>query len=88
MEKLIFFGLVIPILFFVLYLGTRAVMSGVSAKQANRDNKDEQEIDDNAEESNTDKSLSEELEKLNALRESGVLTQEEFEKAKNKLLNN
>ncbi len=88
MEKLIFFGLVIPILFFVLYLGTRAVMSGVSAKQANRDNKDEKEIDDNAEESNTDKSLSEELEKLNALRESGVLTQEEFEKAKNKLLNN
>ena len=88
MEKLIFFGLVIPILFFVLYLGTRAVMSGVSAKQANRDNKDEQEIDNNAEESNTDKSLSEELGKLNVLRESGVLTQEEFEKAKNKLLNN
>ena len=44
MEKLIFFGLVIPILFFVLYLGTRAVMSGVSAKQANRDNKDGKEI--------------------------------------------
>ena len=88
MEKLIFFGLVIPILFFVLYLGTRAVMSGVSAKQANRDIKDVKEIDNNAEESNTDKSLSEELEKLNALRESGVLTQEEFEKAKNKLLNN
>ena len=63
-------------------------MSGVSAKQANRDNKDEQEIDNNAEESNTDKSLSEELGKLNVLRESGVLTQEEFEKAKNKLLNN
>ena len=88
MEKLIFFGLVIPILFFVLYLGTRAVMSGVSAKQANRDNKDGIEIDENAEELNTDKSLSEELGKLNALRESGVLTQEEFEKAKNKLLNN
>ena len=85
MEKLIFFGLVIPILFFVLYLGTRAIMSGVSAKQANQANKDENEIDDNNEESNTDKSLSNELEKLNALRESGVLTQEEFEKAKNKL---
>ena len=91
MEKLIFFGLVIPILFFVLYLGTRAIMSGVSAKQANQGNqgnKDENETDDNNEESNTDKSLSNELEKLNALRESGVLTQEEFEKAKNKLLNN
>ena len=88
MEKLIFFGLVIPILFFVLYLGTRAVMSGVSAKQANQANKEENVIDDNTEEPNTNKSLSEELEKLNALRESGVLTQEEFEKAKNKLLDN
>ncbi len=86
MEKLIFFGLVIPILFFVLYLGTRAIMSGVSAKQANQTNKEESEIDNNIEELNTDKSLSEELEKLNALRQSGVLTQEEFEKAKKKLL--
>ena len=85
MEKLIFFGLVIPILFFVLYLGTRAIMSGVSAKQAN---KEENEIDDNIEESNINKSLIEELEKLNTLRESGALTQEEFEKAKNKLLDN
>ncbi len=88
MEKLIFFGLVIPILFFVLYLGTRAIMSGVSAKQASQANKDENEIDDNIEEPNTNKSLSEELEKLKTLRESGALTQEEFEKAKNKLLDN
>ena len=88
MEKLIFFGLVIPILFFVLYLGTRAIMSGVSAKQAIQANKEENEIDDNIEELNTSKSLSEELEKLNTLRESGALTQEEFEKAKNKLLDN
>ena len=88
MEKLIFFGLVLPILFFVLYLGTRAIMSGVSAKQANQANKDENEIDENNEDSNTDKSLSNELEKLNELKESCVLTQEEFEKAKNKLLNN
>ena len=88
MEKLIFFGLVIPILFFVLYLGTRAIMSGVSAKQAIQANKEENEIDDNIEEPNTSKSLSEELDKLNTLRESGALTQEEFEKAKNKLLDN
>ena len=63
-------------------------MSGVSAKQANQANKDENETDNNNDDLNTDKSLSNELEKLNALRESGVLTQEEFEKAKNKLLNN
>ena len=88
MEKIIFFGLVIPILFFVLYLGTRAVMSGVSAKQANQANKEDNVIDDNTEEPNNNKSLSEELEKLNALKESGALTQDEFEKAKEKLLNN
>ena len=88
MEKIIFFGLVIPILFFVLYLGTRAIMSGVSAKQANQANKEENGIDNNIEEPNTNKSLSEELEKLNALRESGALTQDEFDKAKDKLLNN
>ena len=88
MEKIIFFGLVIPILFFVLYLGTRAIMSGVSAKQANQANKEENGSDNNIEEPNTNKSLSEELEKLNALRESGALTQDEFEKAKDKLLNN
>ena len=89
MERLIFFGLVIPILFFVLYLGTRAIMSGVSAKQANQANKDENEIDENNnEESNSDKSLSDELEKLNELLKSGALTQDEFEKAKKKILDN
>ncbi len=88
MEKLIFFGLVIPILLFVLYLGATAIMSGVSAKQANQVNNDENEIDNITEDQNTNKSLSEELENLHNLRESGVLTQEEFEKAKNKLLNN
>jgi predicted Zn-dependent peptidase len=32
--------------------------------------------------------LSDEISKLNELHKSGVLTQEEFEKAKSKLLNN
>ena len=63
-------------------------MSGVSAKQANQANKEENGTNNNIEEPNTNKSLSEELEKLNALRESGALTQDEFEKAKEKLLNN
>ena len=34
MEKIIFFGLVIPILGFVLYLGATAIMNGFSAKNA------------------------------------------------------
>ncbi len=88
MEKIIFFGLVIPIMAYVLYLGGMAIMNGFNAKEANRAEKEtnSDETDINAlQESN---SLSDELEKLNQLRESGVITQEEFEKAKNKLLSN
>jgi len=36
MEKIIFFGLVIPIFLFVLYLGGRAIMTGFSAKSSNK----------------------------------------------------
>ena len=88
MEKLIFFSLVIPIFLFVLYLGGTAIMSGFSAKEANRKIKDEEEDNISPDQLNDDKSLSDELEKLNKLKDSGVLTEEEFEKAKNKLLNN
>ena len=88
MEKLIFFGLVIPIFLFVLYLGGTAIMTGFSAKEANRKNKDEKEDNISPDQLNDDQSLSDQLEKLNKLKVSGVLTEEEFEKAKNKLLNN
>ena len=87
MEKLIFFGLVIPIFLFVLYLGGTAIMTGFSAKEANRKIKDEED-NISPDQLNDDQSLSDQLEKLNKLKESGVLTEEEFEKAKNKLLNN
>ena len=85
MEKVIFFGLVIPIFAFVLYLGGNAIMKGMSAKNANKENEN---LDNNEIENSFDikKNLSEELEKLNNLLKDGVLTQEEFEKAKKKLL--
>ena len=87
MEKIIFFGLVIPIMAYVLYLGGMAIMNGFNAKEANRAQKEEVQEETKTTISNDHSSLSDELEKLNSLRESGVLTQEEFEKAKNKLLN-
>ena len=86
MEKIIFFGLVIPIIAYVLYLGATAIMEGFKAKEANRAEKDEDEHDANLNTISENNSLSEELEKLNKLKESGVITQEEFEKAKDKLL--
>ena len=86
MEKIIFFGLVIPIICFVLYLGATAIMTGFSAKENNRSEKEEDIITTG---SISDKDqLSNEITKLNELRQNGVLTEEEFEKAKSKLLNN
>ena len=87
MEKIIFFGLVIPIFAFVLYLGGNAIMKGMSAKNALKENEN---LDNNEIENSSDskKNLSEELEKLNNLLKDGVLTQEEFEKAKKKILDN
>ena len=85
MEKLVFFGLAIPILGFVFYLGGTAIMKGFKAKVDNRPEKPEekQTIDQQPNGDN----LSDEITKLNELLQSGVLTQEEFEKAKKKLLN-
>ena len=87
MEKIIFFGLVIPIMAYVLYLGGMAIMNGFKSKEANRIEKEEVE-NENLSTSDQSINLSEELRKLNDLKEKGIISQEEFEKAKNKLLNN
>ena len=87
MEKIIFFGLVIPILGFVLYLGATAIMKGFSAKSSNKAN-ERSEIEKIDEFSDDENKLSDEIERLNQLLKDGVLTQEEFEKAKKKLLDN
>ena len=87
MEKIIFFGLVIPILGFVLYLGATAIMKGFSAKSANKSNQNI-ENENSSELSSDENKLSDEIEKLNQLLKDGVLTQDEFEKAKKKLLDN
>ena len=87
MEKIIFFSLVIPIFGFVLYLGATAIMKGFSAKSANKSNENIEDKDfGNL--PNDENNLSDEIEKLNKLLNEGVLTQEEFEKAKKKLLDN
>ena len=88
METIIFFGLVIPIFLFVLYLGGRAIMTGFSAKSSNKSDA-ETETNENIDNiSNKPENLTEELNKLNELLKSGALTQEEFEKAKKKILDN
>ena len=77
----------IPIFGFVLYLGGNAIMKGMSARNANKEDENlrNNEIENSSEVKNN---LIEELDKLNNLLKEGVLTQEEFEKAKKKLLDN
>ena len=87
MEKIIFFGLVIPIFAFVLYLGVSAIMKGSEAKSALKE-KANLKNDEDENSLYNKKNLSEEIDKLNNLLKDGVLTQEEFEKAKKKLLDN
>ena len=87
MEKIIFFGLVIPIFGFVLYLGINAIMKGTEAKNALKE-QENLKNDENENSLDNKKNLSEEIDKLNNLLKDGVLTQEEFEKAKKKLLDN
>ena len=84
MEKIIFLSLAIPILGFILYLGASAIMKGFSAKEANRSEKEEN--DNNTNLSNNSDQVSNELSKLNDLFQSGALSEEEFEKAKKKIL--
>jgi membrane protease subunit (stomatin/prohibitin family) len=83
MEKVIFFALVIPILIFVFYMGGSAIMTGFKAKMQNK-NEEEEIVEENEIKNNS--SVSDELTKLNELKNKGILTQEEFEKAKAKLL--
>ena len=89
MEKIIFFALAVPILGFVFYLGGSAIMKGFKAKVDNRPVKSEEKEENETQVSPINSNdLSDEISKLNELHKSGILTQEEFEKAKSKLLNN
>ena len=87
MEKIIFFSLALPILAFVIYLGGGAIMKGFDAKVNNRP-KDDENTNQKENQQPNSKQISTELKKLNDLFEKGVLNQEEFEKAKKKILDN
>jgi len=63
---------------FVLFLGVKAIQKGLNAKN----NKEFQQ--EKSDEINN--SISEELEKLNELFKSGAISEEDFQKAKKKIL--
>ena len=61
-------------------------MKGFKAKVDNRP--DDLDKNETSEVVKSENDLSSEIKKLNELYQSGVLTKDEFDKAKNKLLNN
>ena len=88
MEKIIFFGLAVPILGFVFYLGGSAIMKGFKAKVEFAPKKIQDEESDQSQselETNTTNKI---IILVQSLLKDGVLTQEEFDKAKKKILDN
>ena len=76
----IIYVVVAIILIFVLYLAVKAITRGVEAKSELSKEKDESDIREIKED------LSTEISKLKKMHEDGVITQEEFKKAKEKIL--
>ena len=79
----IIFLLIALILIFVLYLAVKAITRGVEAKS---DLKEERE--EVLEKKPQENSLSFEIEKIQKLYKDGHLTEDEFKKAKQKILDN
>ena len=86
-------GICIALLFSVIYFSIKPISMGIEARR-NLNNKisksddeknDDVEINQNLEENNI--LISDEIIRLNNLKKDGLLTEEEFEKAKEKLLN-
>ena len=67
------------ILIFVLYLAVQAITRGVEAKSELRDEK-------NSLTQSSEENISEELTKIKKLHEEGIINDEEFKKAKEKIL--
>tara|TARA_B100000941_G_C28357730_1_gene475312 strand:- start:138 stop:383 length:246 start_codon:yes stop_codon:yes gene_type:complete len=68
------------ILIFVLYLAVKAITRGVEAKSELSKEKDENDINE------LKQDLSYEISKLKKMHDDGVITEEEFKKAKEKIL--
>ena len=83
MQAIIFLTLAISAMVFVIYLGARSTMKGMKAKSERLTEEEELK---NLPENNS--AMISELEKLNELYKTGALTEEEFNKAKAKLLEN
>ena len=86
------FGIAIIIFATVIIISGKAISRGIEAKQ-NMKNKSEDEkiaisgIEENEDISNSNSNLIDQINNLNKLKEQGIISDEEFKKAKDKILN-
>jgi|LULE01.1.fsa_nt_gb p-aminobenzoyl-glutamate transporter AbgT len=88
-------GLCIILLVAVIYISAKPISMGIEARRNIKENSNNEELDINGEKSISendknlkikDISISDELIKLNKLKEQGILSADEYERAKKKLI--
>tara|TARA_Y100000816_G_scaffold267444_1_gene228848 strand:- start:207 stop:485 length:279 start_codon:yes stop_codon:yes gene_type:complete len=86
------FGIAIIIFATVIIISGKAISRGIEAKQNMKDKSDDEkigisEIEENANISKSNSNLIDQINDLNKLKEQGIISDEEFKKAKDKILN-
>ena len=79
-------GICLFLLLLVIYVSAKPISMGIEARRNLKDENIQNEDAETFNENSKDLSLSDELMQLNKLKEDGVLTEEEYKKAKEKLL--
>ena len=86
------FGIAIIIFATVIIISGKAISRGIEAKQNMKDKPEDEKIsksdtEENANTSNSNSNLIDQINDLNKLKEQGIISDEEFKKAKEKILN-
>ena len=86
------FGIAIIIFATVIIISGKAISRGIEAKQNMKDQYEDEKIaisdtEENVKISNSNLNLIDQINDLNKLKEKGIISDEEFKKAKEKILN-
>ena len=86
------FGIAIIIFAIVIIISGKAISRGIEAKQSMKDKSEDKEIalsdiEENTNKSNSNSNLIDQINDLNKLKEQGIISEEEFKRAKEKILN-
>ena len=86
------FGIAIIIFATVIIISGKAISRGIEAKQNMKDKSEDEkiaisDIEENSNTSKTNSNLIDQINDLNKLKEQGIISDDEFKKAKEKILN-